>query len=77
MHYRLSYVSRGALSLKTPAPLYICISIKQYNHLTFDGTPLSNTTDVTVEILDLEHLNLAHDSMLHPVRFRWTMSFFS
>jgi hypothetical protein len=28
--------------LKTPAPLYICTSIKQYNHLTFGGTPLSN-----------------------------------
>jgi hypothetical protein len=30
------------LPLKTPAPLYICTSIKQYNHLTFGGTPLSN-----------------------------------
>jgi hypothetical protein len=43
MYYRLPYVSRGALSLKTPAPLYIYTSIKQYNHLIFDGTPLSNT----------------------------------
>jgi hypothetical protein len=42
MYCRLPYVSRGALSLKTPAPLYICTSIKQYNHLTFGGTPLSN-----------------------------------
>jgi hypothetical protein len=42
MYYKLSYVSRGVLPLKTPAPLYICTSIKQYNHLTFDGTPLSN-----------------------------------
>jgi hypothetical protein len=42
MYCRLSYVSRGALPVKTPAPLYICTSIKQYNHLTFNGTPLSN-----------------------------------
>jgi hypothetical protein len=42
MYCRLPYVSRGALPLKTPAPLNICISIKQYNHLTFGGTPLSN-----------------------------------
>jgi hypothetical protein len=42
MYYRLSYVFRGALPLKTPPPLYICTSIKQYNHLTFNGTPLSN-----------------------------------
>jgi hypothetical protein len=42
MYYRLSYVSRGALPLKTPAPIYICSSIKQYNHLTFSVTPLSN-----------------------------------
>jgi hypothetical protein len=42
MYYRLSYVSRYVLSLKTHVPLYICTSIKQYNHLTFGGTPLSN-----------------------------------
>jgi hypothetical protein len=42
MYCRLSYVSRGVLSFKTPAPLYICTSIKQYNHLTFSGTPFSN-----------------------------------
>jgi hypothetical protein len=42
MYYRQSYVSRGVLPLKTPAPIYICTSIKQYNHLTFGGTPLSN-----------------------------------
>jgi hypothetical protein len=43
MYCRLAYVLRGVLPLKTPAPLYICISIKQYNHITFSGTPLSNT----------------------------------
>jgi hypothetical protein len=42
MYCRLAYVSKCALPLKTPAPLYICTSIKQYNHLTFGGTPLSN-----------------------------------
>jgi hypothetical protein len=42
MYCMLSYVSRGVLFLKTSAPLYICTSIKQYNHLTFGGTPLSN-----------------------------------
>jgi hypothetical protein len=42
MYYRLPYVSRGVLPLKTPTPLYICTSIKQYNHLTFGDTPLSN-----------------------------------
>jgi hypothetical protein len=42
MYCRLPYISRGVLPLKTPAPLYICTSIKQYNHLTFGGTPLSN-----------------------------------
>jgi hypothetical protein len=42
MYCRLPYVSRGVLPLKTPAPLYICTSIKQYNHLTFGGTSLSN-----------------------------------
>jgi hypothetical protein len=45
MYCRLPYVSRGVLPLKTPAPLYICTSIKQYNHLTFGGTPLSNMPD--------------------------------
>jgi hypothetical protein len=43
MYYRLPYVSRDVLPLKTPAPLYICTSIKQYNHLTFGGTHLSNS----------------------------------
>jgi hypothetical protein len=42
MYCRLSYVSRGVFPLKTPASLYICTFIKQYNHLIFDGTPLSN-----------------------------------
>jgi hypothetical protein len=42
MYCRLSYVSRGVLPLKTPAPLYICTFIKQYNNLTFSDTPLSN-----------------------------------
>jgi hypothetical protein len=42
MYCMLSYVSRGVLPLKTPAPLYICTSIKQYNHLTFGDTSLSN-----------------------------------
>jgi hypothetical protein len=46
MYCRLSYVSKGVLPLKTPAPLYICTSIKQYNHLTFGGTPLSNNSFV-------------------------------
>jgi hypothetical protein len=45
----LSYVSRGDLPLKTPAPLYICTSIKQYNHLTFGGTPLSN---MVIRVID-------------------------
>jgi hypothetical protein len=42
LYCRLSYISRDVLLLKTPAPLYICTFIKQYNHLTFGGTPLSN-----------------------------------
>jgi hypothetical protein len=42
MYCMLPYVSRGALPLKTPAPIYICTSIKQYNHLIFGDTPLSN-----------------------------------
>jgi hypothetical protein len=49
MYCRLSYISKGALPLKTPAPLYICISIKQYNHLTFGGTPLSNSSGLSYE----------------------------
>jgi hypothetical protein len=28
MYCRMSYVSRGVLSLKTPTPLHICTSIK-------------------------------------------------
>jgi hypothetical protein len=49
MYCRLLYVSRGALPLKTSAPLYICTSIKQYNHLTFSGTPLSN---LVIRVID-------------------------
>jgi hypothetical protein len=50
MYCRLSYVSRGVLPLKTTAPLYIYTSIKQYNHLTFNGTPLSSLPITISEI---------------------------
>jgi hypothetical protein len=56
MYCRLPYVSRGVLPLKTPAPLYIYTSIKQYNHLTFDGTPLSNS--LTQLITTYQHANV-------------------
>jgi hypothetical protein len=46
MYCRLSYVSRGVLPLKTPILLYIYTVIKQYNHLIFDSTPLSNKISV-------------------------------
>jgi hypothetical protein len=57
MYCRLPYVSRGALPLKTPAPLYICTSIKQYNHLTFDGTPLSNLVIRAINFSSLPHIS--------------------
>jgi hypothetical protein len=65
MYCRLPYVSRGALPLKTPTPLYICISIKQYNHLTFGGTPLSNSHH------QWHHLAQSVQSPLPP---HWPMS---
>jgi hypothetical protein len=49
MYYMLSYIFRGALSIKTSAPIYICTSIKQYNHLTFIDTPLSN---MVIRVID-------------------------
>jgi hypothetical protein len=39
--YAVIYIQR-CLAPQDSYTLYICTSIKQYNHLTFDGTPLSN-----------------------------------
>jgi hypothetical protein len=57
MYCRLPYVNRGALPLKTPAPLYICTSIKQYNHLTFSSTPLSNLVSESSIFSSLPHIS--------------------
>jgi hypothetical protein len=57
MYYRLPYVSRGVLPLKTPALLYICTSIKQYNHLTSSGTPLSNLVSEPLIFSSLPHIS--------------------